>query len=480
MMAAAPGIPEDTDLSRHVILVDRDGHPLHPTERSGVLGESEYSAYLDRLFESVRGSGKEKILLFIHGGLTSPDTALGHAREWTPSMKADGFCPLFINWNAGFLTNYAEYLFRIRRGEVVRGAWGALTGPFYLLADLGRGLSRAPISWADQAVMLSATLEAYRKRSDARSLDVPSSIGRDRRSPWQFLLRGILLLISTLGALLILGQIARALAFPHWAGPASLLETLVVTRGPWPARLAALLLYVYGSKVLTLPLLVGIGRSTWEAMLRRLQTVIRRPQEFRAQSPPGFLAPTGALAVFLERLSSYASRSPSTPITLIGHSMGTIVANEILRCVPSVPYQDIVYLAAACSVDDFHDAFLSYRESRPKGAPLPQWFGLSLHPIAEREEWNALDIAPRGSILEWIDDLYTNPRTILDRTLGRWDNISRTLQVFEPSLRASMHLKSFSVGSDPEYPDYNPQKHTEFIEGAFWREDHWQPKGGPG
>ncbi|MBI3058550.1 MAG: hypothetical protein HYY81_04475 [Deltaproteobacteria bacterium] len=43
-------------------------------------------------------------------------------------------------------------------------------------------------------------------------------------------------------------------------------------------------------------------------------------------------------------------------ITLVGHSMGTIVADEILRAFPKIPFERIVYLASASSVRDVDTA----------------------------------------------------------------------------------------------------------------------------
>ena len=39
-------------------------------------------------------------------------------------------------------------------------------------------------------------------------------------------------------------------------------------------------------------------------------------------------------------------------VTLVGHSMGTIILNRVVRDA-SKEFADIVYLAAACSVEDF-------------------------------------------------------------------------------------------------------------------------------
>ena len=49
--------------------------------------------------------------------------------------------------------------------------------------------------------------------------------------------------------------------------------------------------------------------------------------------------------------SALQSCDSSKPrITIIGHSMGTMVANELFSQFPNLPYENIVYMAAASSV----------------------------------------------------------------------------------------------------------------------------------
>ena len=124
----------------------------------------------------------------------------------------------------------------------------------------------------------------------------------------------------------------------------------------------------------------------------------------------------------MQSLDDLMAADPSNhyAITLIGHSMGTIVANEMVLTHPNLCYSNIVYMGAACNVSDFANAVIPCLE-RDTNA---HFYNLTLHPIAEAREaqWNYLDLTPRGSLLEWIDNFLSNPRTVPERTLGKWDN----------------------------------------------------------
>jgi hypothetical protein len=148
-------------------------------------------------------------------------------------------------------------------------------------------------------------------------------------------------------------------------------------------------------------------------------------------------------------------------ITLIGHSMGTIIINEIIRRFPKLQYKDIIYMAAACTIRDFEC----------KVAPLMSTntdikiYNLCLHPIAEASEaqWQFLDLTPRGSLLEWIDNLFSEPETHNDRVFGKWENIIKSTSLIDKNFRFRFVLKAFSVG---EINGIN--RHIDFASKNFW------------
>jgi hypothetical protein len=124
-------------------------------------------------------------------------------------------------------------------------------------------------------------------------------------------------------------------------------------------------------------------------------------------------------------------------------------------------------MAPACSVRDLEKVVVPYLQRHP----LCRFFLLTLHPIAEADErYEVLpwyDILPRGSLLEWIDNWYTTPPSLLDRVAGKWLNVIRAVQTFG-DVRGRVFIKAFDVGGDD-----GPQKHGDFNGFDFWRPEFW-------
>jgi hypothetical protein len=134
-----------------------------------------------------------------------------------------------------------------------------------------------------------------------------------------------------------------------------------------------------------------------------------------------------------------------------------------------------------------------------------QFHSLMLHPLTEVRELEAGGLPPQGSLLVWIDEMFGGPRTVDDRTFGRWFNIEQTVQLFPPQVRSRMHFRVFPSQSDlrggdaveraafyadcapapgevfartaadggaPVDPSVRcyPVKHGEFADYAFWRD----------
>src|SRR5262249_46576749 len=123
----------------------------------------------------------------------------------------------------------------------------------------------------------------------------------------------------------------------------------------------------------------------------------------------------GALYFFFRELSKVIPKYDACDalrITVIGHSMGEIVLNELMENFPDLPYQNIVYMAAAGSIRDFK-AMTEPVLRRPR-CPDLKFYNLSLHPKAEERDLEEFGFAPIGSLLMWIDDIFETPVTPLD------------------------------------------------------------------
>ena len=146
--------------------------------------------------------------------------------------------------------------------------------------------------------------------------------------------------------------------------------------------------------------------------------------------------------------------------------MGTIIANEIINAFPKLPYEEIVYMAAASSIQDFQDSVMPVLQNDKS----IKFYNLSLDPNAEAREYTLGGFGPTGSLLEWIDSYYTDPSTVLDMTMGKWQNISIAKHTFPQDVRKQMTFKVFSFDKETQ-----PIKHGEMHDTnrCWWQPEYW-------
>ena len=100
----------------------------------------------DKKFTPPGKPDKNKIVIYIHGGLNYPSSSVEKANDLTWHIEQSGYVPYFIDWRSGFISTYKEHLFHDRQGEYYEFLkWGWITFPFILAEDIGRGLTRAPM-----------------------------------------------------------------------------------------------------------------------------------------------------------------------------------------------------------------------------------------------------------------------------------------------------------------------------------------------
>ncbi|MCA1733656.1 MAG: alpha/beta hydrolase, partial [Acidobacteria bacterium] len=266
-------------------------------------------------------------------------------------------------------------------------------------------------------------------------------------------------------------------------------------------------------KLLTAPLLDGLGRPAWETMIRHVKVGFHqdggpRQEEDLAAGPEGSIYEAeqgyGGVARFLRLLTAHidatncesecaeAASCADWEVTLIGHSMGTIMANHMLaEFGEELDVDKIVYMAAACSVGEYESTVLGYM----KRHPATEMYHVTLHPFAEIRDQYAMEIPPSGSLLVWVDNFLSNPSTPRDRTAGRFANLMPALPATPASLRSRIHVKTFGVGAALSSTD--PQGHGDFYLFAgplteyeknngevserdpairFWRPEFWEPE----
>jgi pimeloyl-ACP methyl ester carboxylesterase len=441
--------------SQHVVLVDHSGHSLYLAGANARKRESpqDFAHHLAAITNAIATStnclapdGTRQILIFVHGGLNSYNTSLQRVNDLTHEIADAHYYPLFVNWDSGLMSSYWEHLFLVRQGQVKR-VWGPVTFPLYFVADVGRAVTRAPVVWYYQLTSDFTTTARYEspiRLWHSRSNRVARASGVDRR-----------------GLSLSIGSDERT-----WGSQCGYFTSYVITL-PF--------------KLLTAPFIDAFGKSAWDNMSRRTQTMFRAPGEFARPATTNEIRAArgrvgepaeGAVARLMQALDGFVTGDPSNryAITLIGHSMGTIVANEMVRTHPGLGYSNIVYMGAACSVSDFANAVIPCLEANTNA----RFYNLTLHPIAEAREaqWSCLDLPPRGSLLEWIDNFLASPRTVPERTLGKWDNAISTTALIPTNVASRIRIKAFAVGPRNKFPD-NPMIHGEFSEEPFWEHDFW-------
>lgn len=401
------------------------------------------------IFEGLREHaaqvGPRRLLIFVHGGLNPRDASLERAAQLVPEVEggvgeAKAY-PLFINWRSSLRSSYHDHLFKIRQGKNL-GAKAAIVSPFIALGDVFRGVLRIPISVGNE--VKNARRMCNRCRLNVHVAEVEAELvqaGGDG------------------GVRIRPGTECK----PRFRSTA--------------ARSTSLLVTIPTVKLVTAPAIDTLGVASWSMMRRRTGLLFYSEDELRTQQMVPSVArtpdPQGHLAVFLrelaKELTSAAQRGEAWTVDLVGHSMGAIVVNEIVRELGDVlPIRNIVYMAAACSLEEYHQTVIPYLEAHPEA----RMFHLTLHPKAELRERHAWDLPPRGSLLVWLDDFLTPSETPFERRAGRYDNLLRVMHLTPREVTDQIQIKAFGLG---HCADKEPQRHGDFGEKLrFWDPACWQ------
>lgn len=456
--------PANWPAAEHVIAVNEKGETVDPARWPKTTTVEQFhqqmadlSASIDRFHQSHPNQPK-KILVFVHGGLTPPEDTIPYAQSHVQQIEDAGYYPIFVVWNPELSSSYGEHLTKVRQGRYeAQSSWLA---PFYLIADLGRAVTRLPITWTfqiknDWGRQSGAISSIQHKDASKRWLDNPSFAS----------------------SIVVTDELIKR----YNRGPTT---QMAVSLGPTegnPSEAADYVgtyVFLFPFKFAVSPVLDGAGSAAWDNMYRRANVLFDGfsaadlkvgPNDAGKILDPG----DGAMIKLLRLLESKSTADDPCEITLVGHSMGSIVLNELVRrsVEYKVQYSNIVYMAAACSVRDFQRSVIPYLERHKRA----KFYNLCLHPVNELRERHAADLVPRGSLLVWIDDMYSNPHTPLDRTLGRWENIVGAAYVVPDEVKRRVALKGFPCYLTPPVPERVPQMHGDFSSMPYWDPTFWQP-----
>jgi len=450
-----PVQPAETRIRSRALFVDEQGraHDIAVGQKSTAMDADGYQKYLRAMMDSIRIGGRTDLLIRIHGGRTDVDGALDASLWQYDSIMHDtvtAYYPLFVNWESRDLKSYGEHLVYVRQGQrYKRFITGPLLAPVYLVADLGSGIARFPIAAGYQVKQFWWPATDAHVREKEKTLKVlqqtlSSKSALDRR-------RGGVITIDTGSYFKPLGErvvddVKSVVFLPFKTGATYFIESA--------------------------------GPEDFANMRRRTATMFRNPSEFKVEArKPAYTPPSGAMSFFLDALDSLVRSDTANgkryEITLIAHSMGAIVASEMVRTHPNLPFRNIVFMAAASTVRELEVGVLPYLSEHQE----TQFYDLTLHRLAEVKQQEILDLVPRGSLLSWLDGYLTNPETDMDRVIGRYDNAVLATHIFPDTVRGQIHIKAFGY-RDPRFnygPDLKPARHGEFLDRGvpFWRCEFW-------
>ena len=369
---------------------------------------------------AMQNGGRAKVMLYIHGGLNTERHSFERvSKQYQSILDGSDMYPIFVNWRSGPMDSYARYLTRIRQGKKSNSA--KFTSPVYLLSDLLASVALAPKSWLVQG---------------KHSWD--STIQREE-DHWEYYLKSTDYQIMHTGDDDLHSDTGRSL--------------LWIATSP--------------VKIITTPFTYTLPKPAWDIMMRRTSTMFVKPGEF--ENHPRRYGDThrghGALSLFLEHLIDFPSEHDiPLDITLVGHSMGTIICNEIVHAFPELNITTIVHMASADSIRNFLGKMVRFLETSQN----TQFYALFLSPKNEDREISAWGSTPSGSLLTWIDNSFTTPTTELDRRAGRWSNMRHALRFIPKPILGRMHFKIFGQGE-------GPQVHGDFDEFDYWHKSfYWR------
>lgn len=427
----------------HMIAINADGTPRAFALRtpSGVIPASQYSYsnHLQFIISALQRSGRTNILLYFFGGMNSVESSSKRAAVLADAiMQSSDYYPVCVVWASSLFNSYFDHLFWIRRGAR-DPVMGPALAPFYLLADIGRAFTRLPITLAyhgyhvaDDIVFEPLDDEEENAADDAEiaAQHIRAASGTDNSSR----------------SLRVLRRVVYTLGFPF--------------------------------RVITVPLIDACGKNAWDVMVARTRTTMRVSYTLDVPDDRtldvNFAPPDGALALLASALLSFTSNDSRYAYTLIGHSLGTLLANELVRTFPELPCRNIVHMGSAASLRDTALNLAPYLQRHPNCT----FYNLCLHEHADQNEYMWLMFLPRGSILEWIDSFLSDPLALDDLTIGKWNNALRTLPTIKGPLRHQVVIKAFGI-NDPVFNRLNgssPEKHTDFSNPAlrFWEPSFWR------
>ncbi len=446
--------PFDEGVLPHIVMFDEDGDAIDAADPGGGryaaydrLGDAEYAARVKDTVDSIKASGLDRVLIFVHGGLNEQPSTIDRAVDLYGDILESGSFPIFVNWQSNLISSYGDHLFHVRQGRKYKITATPLF-PFYLLGDVGRSAMRLPVVSVGQAREAGQSVGCWELEDREALTKALGELERARRRDPATAIR-----------------IDRGTGTGDWFDLATVWSWITI-----PAKI------VSGFIIDT------AGTGSWAIMKRRVNLLFEQASDFDGTRSE---REARGLVLLMEELAKL-----DIAVDLVSHSTGALVVDRLLveasqrhhdNGAPFPAFRHIVYLAAADSIRRNFDATFGYLSHDERA----RVFHVMLHEDAELAEANKLDLAPRGSLLVWVDDFLDRPSSLLERTAGRADNLIAALFLVPQEFRSRVHVRILDEKSDDM-----PTKHAEFSHPCptgggfqFWEKTDWwrwwDPQGMP-
>lgn len=396
------------------IRVHEEGYPIDQ-DRQGLTPKQFDEKYINKIIAGIdawaeeawngHATKKARLLIYVHGGLNTYDEGL---RSFEALLKEQNnpkaypnlssYYLLLINWNADLFSSLADDMFWIRFGNRNLVA-GWLTSPFLSVGYLLNSLAGAPVAYWSQ---MGNAFDSWNE-----NFNIPNETTADRVN----------------------------VGITYFAA--------------------------YPIRMLSVPFIKGYGTPAWEMMKRRNDLI------FSGQlRPNAYDTKHGAGLTLMERLKqripaknrwkTLGCREGELEITLVGHSMGTLVLTKLIQAHSDIHYERILYMGAASSIEEFEVSVLPYVTAHETS----RFWSFSLATADEARERGSFDLYERGSLLIWIDNLFERVLTPMQLRIGKYRNYERYYKQRhnEFSIRDRLCFSLFR-GLPRE-----PRKHAEFHE----------------
>lgn len=398
--------------------------------------------------------------IYIHGGLNEFEKTVERAKNTYEKILFEGQYPVFICWEAGFFTNYGDYLTALRNGERKLSEPSEPLELFTMQNDERK--PSEPLESPEPLESLKDSLGAIISTPFVFAEDVLRSAVRIPASNWDMLTKQNQVAIKLFGEEKLMDGIEERIEQEQ--------EFKVYNKGSSTGHGFWDFSTIWNPvKLITAPLADGFGKGAWRSLLRRTDLVLNSQAGFEGK---GRKDSETALHYFLSKLEKLDRERKYPPVkkVLIWHSMGTIIANNILSRFPDIDFDTVVYMAAACKLKDLEKSVVPWLRRNENG----EFYNLTLDPYRDINENGWFDFIPRGSLLVWIDGFLEDVNSFEDRTAGYWFNIVRGADIIFPpdkDLRSRVHLTKFGIDLEEKSV---PQTHGAFDDYNFWCKSFWE------